>query len=107
VHAERICRLSYLLLAVLLIGWYAWWAPSGKALIWSAALMGVGGVLLLTAPRGRLVWGGMVVLLTFIHGTTDAMVSPPERVPALLVVMASLVYFGGLWLGIRAARQRR
>lgn len=105
--AERICRTSYLVLTVLLVGWYGWWSPSGKALMWSMALAAVGGMLLLSAPRGRLVWGGMVALLWFIHGTTEAMVSAPDRIPALLVVLVSVIYFMGLWIGIRAARQRR
>lgn len=106
-HAERICRWSYALLALLLLGWYGWWAPARTALIVCGALLASGALLLLSAPRGRLVWGGMVVLLTFVHGTTEAFASPPDRLPALLVVAASLSYFAGLWSGVRSARRRR
>lgn len=106
-HAERICRWSYALLAVLLLGWYGWWTPAWTACLISGALLGAGALLLVSAPRGRLVWGGMVVLLTFVHGTTEAFASPPDRLPALLVVAASLCYFAGLWSGIRSARRKR
>lgn len=103
--ANKICVGSYLALIVLCALWYGLWFPSRLGLIVSMGLLGVGAMMLFTASRGRLVWAGMVVMLLFIHGVTEAMVTPAQRLPALLAVSLSLLYFSALYALIRQSKR--
>lgn len=98
------CLPSYIALSVLVPVWYAVWFPSRTGLQASAALLAAGWLMLAIARNGRWTYAGMVALLLFIHGLTEAMVTPAERIPALLTTGLSLSYFLGLWLQVRAWR---
>lgn len=100
----KLCLLSYIALSVLLPLWYAWWFPAHAPLVVSSALLLAGWLMWSLARHGRLTYAGMVVFLLFIHGVTEAMVIPDQRLPALLCVALSLLYFSGMWLQIRQWR---
>jgi uncharacterized membrane protein len=100
----KLCLSSYIALSVLLPLWYAWWFPAYAPLVVASVLLLAGWLMWAIARNGRLTYAGMVVFLLFIHGVTEAMVLPAQRVPALLTVGLSLLYFSGMWLQIRQWR---
>jgi len=70
--------------------------PLGYQNTWLCVLACV--PLLLTLPgvvRGQhrgYIWGGLMLLIYFMVGVTEAWANPPQRIPALLQVLLTLTY---------------
>jgi uncharacterized membrane protein len=96
--AYRVGLASYLGLLLLVPYWHAWLHPS--AYFPTALVLLVTAVPLLLPLRGLLrerirahVWASLLMPLYFMHGLVEALVNPPQRIPALLEVVLSLAAF--------------
>ncbi len=54
--------------------------------------------------RGLWVYGGIAAWVYLAHGVMEAVATPAERVWALGEIALAAVYFVGLWLRVRGAR---
>lgn len=85
-----------------------WSPPSRLALAGLALPLAVVAVLQLASRPSARFWSGVVALLTFCHGVTEAWADPAARVPALVEVSLSLLVIAGAsWDGIVARFGRR
>ena len=110
-RATWVGRLAVLGLLALHLAWNGaglWAGRSGIALsLLALPLAAVAAMQLAGRPSARF-WSGVVALLTFCHGVTEAWAEPAARGPALAEVALSLaVVVGASWDGIAARFGRR
>jgi phosphatidate cytidylyltransferase len=106
-------RAAYTLAIALLIGWLAWWTPTGRmpeALLWAQLALWAGAAALLARfpvriPRSAVILAGLVVLplvwLTFAHVLKTRAFGPYWALYLFIVVAAADVgaYFAGRRFG--------
>jgi uncharacterized membrane protein len=109
--AGWINRLAVLGLLALHLAWNAagvWGPPSRLALAALALPVAVVAAMQFAARPSARFWSGVLALLTFCHGVTEAWADPAARVPALLeTALSLLVIAGASWDGIVARFGRR
>jgi uncharacterized membrane protein len=110
--AHRWTVLGVFALVALQFLWHGWLAPPrGPGWVLAAiASLPLLAALALYLPRGRgaAVASGMVALLYFAHGVTEAWADPEVRTLALLEAgLATWVVFCSSWDGLRARLARK
>jgi len=70
--------------------------PSGPGVFWLAAVACVPLLLplvgILQLRHRSLIWGGLILLVYFVIGITEAWSNPPQRLPALVQVALPIIY---------------
>ena len=109
--AARVNLGSVLLLLMLQLAWHGMlrWTGGNTGLL---VVLGVplAGVLLLHLARRRSArfWSGVVALLTFCHGITEAWTLAGARVPGLAeAALSALAVTSASWDGLKARRARK
>lgn len=95
------CRWSLLALLAVQLAWFGWLHPPQHMATLAAVLITAGPLLLLlpfawTLKPRALVVTGLVLLLYFLVGVTEALANPEVRALALAQVVLVLGYFTGL-----------
>lgn len=95
-----------------LLAWYTWLAPSPYFPVALVLLVLVTPLLLplrgiLHARRYTIAWSCFLALLYFTHGVVGAWNSPLTRIPGLLEVLTSTLWFSGGMAFIRSAAASR
>ncbi len=101
---------GYLGTIAILIAWYSWLAPSQHfhvALILTVLIVPLLFPLkgLLSARRYTIGWSLFLSLAYFTHGVVEAYAAPVARIPALIEVACSLLWFLGGVGYIRASKR--
>jgi uncharacterized membrane protein len=103
--SQRIGVMAWLALLALQCAWYAWLFPPQRMPLWLAlavtALPLLLPLLAIGNLRRALLWAGMLSLFYFCHGVAEGFSSPPERIPALLEVLLTLLLIGALGAGVK------
>ena len=104
-------RITALALLALHLAWNAAgvWGPASRLalVVLGLPLAAAVALHLASRPSARF-WTGVVALLTFCHGVSEAWAAPAARVPALLEIVLSLVAIGSAsWDGIVTRFGRR
>ncbi len=100
------CRWLWLALALLQPLWFLWWNPPELVpplfvtALWLLPLAAAGWWVWRLHPRG-LVAGGLVLLLHFSLGVSEAWVSAESRLPALVQIGLVTGYFAVLGAAVR------
>ena len=109
--AARTNRGAVLGLLALHVAWNGagLWGPSSRlALVGLALPLAVVAAMQFTARPSARFWSGVVALLTFCHGVTEAWTDPAARIPALVeIALSLLVIAGASWDGMVARFGRR
>lgn len=104
------CRYALIGLIVLQPAWFLWLAPPEAVPPWLAVAV-MGGPLLLALPfvwhlgKQALVVTGCILLAHFCLAVSEAWVSPPARLPAIIQTLLILVYFTAM-ASIRFGRRQ-
>jgi len=82
--------------------------PTGPRNLWLAVLAGLPLLIpvagLLRKQHRSMIWGGVILLLYFTAGVTEAWTSPAHRWPALLQVALVIVYIFAFRERIKAGK---
>lgn len=100
-----------LALLALLVAWHGWakWpgASAGLLVVLGLPLAAVLGLHVAQRPSARF-WTGVVALVTFSHGVTEAWTLAGARAPALAeAALSALAVASASWDGLRARFGRR